>query len=304
MDNLPEINPEISLKVSAQFLRQLYSRLVTILSIYSEGYLLVINDQIEEIYIKLRNAVESTLKSFGFEQIAKTYPLNIIPRTLHSLGEDADIYWESNKDEIYGYSGQLIEFCVSIDATDNNINSGIKQILEGYDQVIQSFNKYKKDKENNWLKKAEKAGTQYKEQSSQNFEINRGNYVNLSRIDELRSISSKLYDLTKLIQLCVELNKAFNNESYMAATMLLRSILDHIPPIFGCKNFTEVANNHSLGSKSFKESMMHLDLSSRKIADSYLHTQIRDKEILPNKTQVNFSNDLDFLLAEIIRLLK
>jgi hypothetical protein len=50
--------------------------------------------------------------------------------------------------------------------------------------------------------------------------------------------------------------------------------------------------------------MEHLDKSLRKIADAHLHPQIRKKEILPNKTQVNFSNDLDVLLSEIVRILK
>jgi hypothetical protein len=90
----------------------------------------------------------------------------------------------------------------------------------------------------------------------------------------------------------------------MAVAMLVRAILDHVPPIFSCKNFAEVSNNYGGGSKSFKQSMANLESSSRKIADSHLHTQIRSKEILPNKTQVNFSNDLDVLLAEIVRLLK
>jgi len=50
--------------------------------------------------------------------------------------------------------------------------------------------------------------------------------------------------------------------------------------------------------------MTHLDKSSRKIADAFLHTHIRNKEVLPNKTQVNFSRDLDVLLGEIVRILK
>lgn len=85
--------------------------------------------------------------------------------------------------------------------------------------------------------------------------------------------------------------------------MLVRSILDHVPPEFSCKSFSEVANNYA-GSKSFKQSMAHLENSSRKIADAHLHTQIRKTESLPNKTQVNFTNDLDVLLAEIARILR
>ena len=50
--------------------------------------------------------------------------------------------------------------------------------------------------------------------------------------------------------------------------------------------------------------MGHLDKALRKIADSYLHLPIRRKEILPNQNQVNFSADLDVLLAEIVRQLK
>jgi len=83
--------------------------------------------------------------------------------------------------------------------------------------------------------------------------------------------------------------------------MLVRSILDHVPPIFQSRNFGEVVANH--GGRSFKESMRNLNDSSRKIGDQHLHGQIRRKETLPNETQVDFSNSLDVLLAEIERLL-
>jgi len=128
-------------------------------------------------------------------------------------------------------------------------------------------------------------------------------YVDLSRIDELRQLNSSKFDLTKLIRLCEELNKCDANQCYLATAMLTRAILDHIPPLFQCDRFSQVANNYK-GSKSFKESMRHLANSSRKIADAHLHIQIRNKETLPNKTQVDFSNDLDVLLAEIVRILK
>jgi hypothetical protein len=84
--------------------------------------------------------------------------------------------------------------------------------------------------------------------------------------------------------------------------MLLRAIIDHIPPIFGFSNFSEITNNYS-GSKSFKDDMKKLSESCRKIADMYLHVQIRSKESLPNNTQVDFSNELDVLLAEMIRII-
>lgn len=128
------------------------------------------------------------------------------------------------------------------------------------------------------------------------------NYVNLDRINELRSVNSASYDLSRLVKLCEELNIAFQNISFLSIPMLVRAIVDHIPPIFVLRTFTEVTNNY--GTKSFKESMTHLDNSSRKIADAFLHTPIRSKEVLPNYTQIDFSNDLDLLLAEIYRILK
>jgi hypothetical protein len=84
--------------------------------------------------------------------------------------------------------------------------------------------------------------------------------------------------------------------------MLTRAIIDHVPPIFGAKTFNEVASNYS-GTKSFKDSMLHLSNSARKIGDSHLHVQVRSRESLPNRTQVDFSRDLDVLLGEIVRIL-
>ncbi|MDX6289746.1 MAG: hypothetical protein QOH42_1545, partial [Blastocatellia bacterium] len=36
---------------------------------------------------------------------------------------------------------------------------------------------------------------------------------------------------------------------------------------------------------------------------SVLHQQIRKREVIPSRTQVNFSNDLEVLLGEVIRRL-
>jgi hypothetical protein len=127
-------------------------------------------------------------------------------------------------------------------------------------------------------------------------------YVDQTRIDQLNAIRSEKYDLTRLIELCRELNICYGNESYLAVAMLTRALLDHVPPIFGVTTFSEVANNYK-GSRSFREAMSHLDTSCRKVADSHLHVQIRRKEVLPTKTQVNFASDIDLLLAEIVTLL-
>ncbi|MCF7802697.1 MAG: hypothetical protein K9N46_05515 [Candidatus Marinimicrobia bacterium] len=128
-------------------------------------------------------------------------------------------------------------------------------------------------------------------------------FIDEGRLAELRAIQSDEFDLKKVIRLCEEMIVCHQKQCYLALAMLTRSLLDHVPPIFGYKKFTEVANNFSGSGKSFRKSMQHLEKSSRNIADRHLHEPIRKKENLPNKTQVNFSNDLDVLLEEIVRIL-
>lgn len=129
-------------------------------------------------------------------------------------------------------------------------------------------------------------------------------FINKDRIKQLSEIKSDTFDLSKLIVLCNEINIANNSSSYYSVLMLVRAIIDHIPPILGIDTFNKVANNYSEGSKSFKKSMIHLNDSMRNIADSYLHQSIRKKENNPNATKINYSQDVDLLLDEIIRVLK
>lgn len=132
---------------------------------------------------------------------------------------------------------------------------------------------------------------------------NMPNLIDEERLDQLRSLQKSEFDYSRLLQICEELNTSYRHQAYHAVAALTRALLDHVPPIFGVRNFAEVANNYA-GSKSFKDAMDHLQNSARKIGDAHLHTQIRGAEVLPVGTQVNFSNSLDFLLSEIVRLAK
>jgi hypothetical protein len=124
--------------------------------------------------------------------------------------------------------------------------------------------------------------------------------ISEDRLSELRALTSPDFDFKKLVRLCEELNTAFQEECYFATAMLTRGLLDHVPPIFGKKNFDEVANNY--GGKSFKGTMQHLQNASRNVADGHLHQQIRKSETLPTVQQVNCGQQLDALLEEIVRL--
>lgn len=131
-------------------------------------------------------------------------------------------------------------------------------------------------------------------------------YVSLKRIEELNNLESEKFDLIKLVQLCKELNDAYRLDNFYTVVVLVRTIINHVPPIFSQNNFASVASQYKSdgNAKSFKESMEHLENSSRKIADSYVHSTIRKQESLPTSVQVDFKQGLDVLLSEVVRILK
>ncbi len=133
-----------------------------------------------------------------------------------------------------------------------------------------------------------------------------GFFVNPKRIDELKNLTNNKFDFSKLLRLCEEINDAFGGKNYLSVGMIGRTILHHIPPIFNFASFDEVANNYGgpKENKSFKKNMSHLNESLKNIADGFLHTQIRKTETLPNETQIDFRQDLDSLLGEIVRISK
>jgi hypothetical protein len=90
----------------------------------------------------------------------------------------------------------------------------------------------------------------------------------------------------------------------MSIAMLVRAIVDHVPPILGQSSFSRVANNYGASGQSFSKSMKHLDTALRNVADAHLHQQIRKSETLPTAPQVDFRASLDVLLSEIVRVLK
>ncbi len=122
-------------------------------------------------------------------------------------------------------------------------------------------------------------------------------------IDQLIGMNTEnlSFDLTRLIRYCQEINNAFEINNYHSVIFLARAILDHCPPIFGQPNFESVAAQ--VGGKPFSEITNRLNLSLKKIADYHIHKQISKKEVLPVEEELDFSNDLNFLLGRIVERL-
>ena len=128
-------------------------------------------------------------------------------------------------------------------------------------------------------------------------------YVSETRLSELRAIAPAKWCLTRLVRLCEELNTNHEMGCLMSVAMNVRSIIDHVPPIFGCSDFNGVAN-HYAPTSSIKASLQALQTPLRKVADAHMHLQIRRREVLPTAPQVDFKSALDVLLGEIVRTLK
>jgi hypothetical protein len=98
-------------------------------------------------------------------------------------------------------------------------------------------------------------------------------YVDLGLIEKIAGAASPQWDCSKLRQLVAELNDNVARDNGLAAHALLRALLDHIPPLFGYPNFTQVVNNHSW-TQAGKRYMKRLE-EFRNQADDALHTQIK-----------------------------
>ena len=124
-------------------------------------------------------------------------------------------------------------------------------------------------------------------------------YIDKDRIEALKKLKTDDFDFSRLVRICEEINIANINRSYITIGALVRILIDHIPPTLGHPTFAMVASYYP--GKSLKDTFKRLEEGGRKISDGLIHQTIRRRESLPNFIQVNYLNDIDVLLSEIIR---
>lgn len=123
-------------------------------------------------------------------------------------------------------------------------------------------------------------------------------FVEPSVVEQLHQCPSKNFDLAKVVRFCEELNSSYASGNYLATTLLIRALLNHVPPVFGHTTFQQVM---SQSPKSVKDLLKPLEEICRDVADLHTHSLIRHKESLPTKSQVEpFKASLEVLLHEII----
>ena len=101
-------------------------------------------------------------------------------------------------------------------------------------------------------------------------------YVDQTLVAAIRAkAEASQLDCTKILQLVDELNDNFARGNPYAVHALLRAVLDHVPPILGCKGFTEVANNYGWTQTDKRYIKRLLDFKLQ--GDDVLHRQISEK---------------------------
>ena len=123
-------------------------------------------------------------------------------------------------------------------------------------------------------------------------------FLNSDVLLELKTISSEKYDTKKLVAFCEELNDSYGRGNYLSCVLLLRAVMNHIPPIFGYNSFSQVVAN---SGRSVKSVLSHLEDQARPIADLHTHMLIRKKEQLPSKHQIEpYKPSFEILIQEVI----
>ncbi len=123
-------------------------------------------------------------------------------------------------------------------------------------------------------------------------------FIDTDVLDGLRKAESRRFDLRKLIRFCDELNDAYGRGNYLSCALLIRAIMNHVPPIFGQSTFTQVVSN---SGRSMKAVLGRLEDGLRDVADLHTHLTIRKHEALPTRHQIEpYKPSFELLLQEII----
>jgi hypothetical protein len=117
-------------------------------------------------------------------------------------------------------------------------------------------------------------------------------------IEALRATTPDGLDASRLAEYCREINSGFAQANLISCLLLMRAVLNHVPPVFGHTDFSQVVAN---AGRSLKDNFEYLDEGLRKIGDLYTHQHIRKKDHLPTSGQVEkFGPQFELLLQEVL----
>jgi hypothetical protein len=118
-------------------------------------------------------------------------------------------------------------------------------------------------------------------------------------IERINSTSGQSFNLSKLISFSTELNQNYSSGNYLSCALLIRAIINHIPPLFGCRTFSQVV---ATSGRSVKGILAQLEEGARDIGDLHSHEIIDRHSSPPTRNQVEpYKPCFEVLYQEIER---
>ncbi|MFE5300660.1 hypothetical protein [Streptomyces sp. NPDC056632] len=111
------------------------------------------------------------------------------------------------------------------------------------------------------------------------------------------------WKVDKLLALCTELNDSYASGNAYACAALLRAVLDHIPPVFGHKDFKQVAAQHTFTVQRTDKAHAQKLASFKDIADDALHRPISANILLITMNDIPEPTRLRAVLHELVTVL-
>ncbi|MGO8842965.1 MAG: hypothetical protein ACLQF1_18065 [Methyloceanibacter sp.] len=123
-------------------------------------------------------------------------------------------------------------------------------------------------------------------------------FLDQETMSKLKSAKLPAFDLTKVIRFCEELNDSYRRGNYLSCALIIRALMNHVPPIFGAQTFAQVVAG---SGKSVKAILGRLEDEARQIADLHTHMHIRQRELLPSRNQIEpYKASFEILIQEIL----
>ncbi len=127
-------------------------------------------------------------------------------------------------------------------------------------------------------------------------------FVDSALLARIASLGGSSFSLTKLTRFTVELNENYGRGNYLSCSLLIRAIINHIPPLFGQRTFAQVVAG---SSRSVKSILGQLDEGARDIGDLHSHEIVDGNSSPPTKNQVEpYKPPFEVLYREIERRLR
>jgi len=122
--------------------------------------------------------------------------------------------------------------------------------------------------------------------------------VEPSIVNEFELKRSASIDCAFMARVCREINSCYSQGHNIAALLLMRTVLNAVPPVFGHETFPQVVAN---SGRSLKSSFEYLEDGLRKVADFHAHSLVELVRPYPTGAQVEpFKPQFEILLQQVL----